>query len=454
MQPEDGRFHWLLAVCDWTLGERDSVGQSLQTAVRLAPRLAQGQEALGHWYLAQGMVESALDASAKAATLAPQDAGIMASRAWVLEAAGELDQAWEILQRVIAANYAPTMVVSLYGRMARRRGEQQNAMVLVHQLLSSDKISNIDRAGLQFTAADLLDGLGRYDEAFLHAAHGNAMLRPTYYPEVHEASVDRLIQYFTSEKIRCLPRASYRSEKPVFIVGMPRSGSSLVEQILASHPQVFGAGELDFMFRVVSGTLDMLGAAEADYPHCLDGLSIDQANGMAQIYLEPLIALNPAAARITDKMPLNFLHLGVIQLLLPDARIIHCRRNPLDTCLSCHMTAFTTGNDFKYDLTHLGQFHRLQDRIMAHWKQVLDVPILDVQYEDVVADQEGQSRRMIEFIGLPWDDRCLQFHETRRSVATASVVQVRTPIYKSSLARWRNYEKHLGPLKAALGIED
>ena len=168
------------------------------------------------------------------------------------------------------------------------------------------------------------------------------------------------------------------------------------------------------------------------------------------MHLGPFTALKPDAVRITDKLPLNFLHLGLIQIFFPEARIIHCRRDPMDTCLSCFLTYFNRGHEFKHSLAHSGHFYRLYERLMSHWKSVIDLPILDVSYEQVVADPETQSRRMIEFLGLPWDDRCLNFHEVKRPCVTASVLQVRTPIYNTSVQRWRRYERHLGPLKAAL----
>ena len=305
---------------------------------------------------------------------------------------------------------------------------------------------------MRFAAGGLLDGLKRYDEAFEQAKRANFIRRPRYNADSHDREIEKSIEYFSPRRLRCLPRASYRDTKPVFVVGMPRSGTSLTEQILASHPGVYGAGELDFINRVFEGTLGMLSATVAEFPSCLDRLSVDRADGMAQIYLEPMKSLSPNALRIVDKMPLNFLHLGLISLLLPEAKIIHCRRDPLDNCLSCHMTNFVVAHDYKYELNNLGRFYRIHDRVMAHWKSVLDLPILEVDYEKVVADPEGQARRMVEFVGLPWDDRCVQFHKTKRAVVTASVAQVRKPIYSSSVQRWRNYEKHLGPLKQVLGV--
>ncbi|HEY1921742.1 MAG TPA: sulfotransferase, partial [Tepidisphaeraceae bacterium] len=298
---------------------------------------------------------------------------------------------------------------------------------------------------------DLLDRAGRYDEAFALAERANAIYRGRPYdPAISENWATRVAGYFTRERIGSLPKATVLNEKPVFIVGMPRSGTSLVEQIAASHPAVHGAGELNFMFRVLDGTVGMLGSNTENYPACLDRLTTEIADKAAGIYLGPLTALNPDAARITDKMPLNWFHLGLIALLFPGARIIHCRRDSMDTCLSCFLTHFNSGHEYKHNLPHLGHFYRIYERMMAHWRSAIDMPMLEVAYEDVVAGAETQSRRIVEFLGLAWDDRCLTPHKTKRAVATASVQQVRRPIYNTSVRRWRRYEKHLGPLKAAL----
>jgi tetratricopeptide (TPR) repeat protein len=452
--PQHAPAHMGLALCEQALGDRDSARQHMQSAIRYDPKLAFAHSALGHWYMTEGMIDAALEFSGRAMALEPQHAGIQAARAFVLQVAGESQAAWDIVQGLIRHGFTPPIVAVLYARMARRHHHEEQALALLQQVIEAGLRSQIldraDHAALLFSAADMLDGLKRYDEAFAVASRANALSAKPYSAQNAELDVERMIAYFTRKRLQCLPKASYRSERPVFIVGMPRSGTSLVEQVLASHPAVFGAGELDFVDRVFRGTLGMLKAKLGEYPECLDALSVHKADGMAQFDLEPLALMNRDAARVTDKLPLNFLHLGLIASLLPGARVIHCMRDPLDTCLSCHMTDLVMGHEFKFDLRHLGHFYRQYQRLMNHWKQVLDLPILDVQYEQLVDDAQGQARRMIQFLGLPWDERCLQFHKTRRSVATASTEQVRQPMYRTSVQRWRNYQKHLGPLREAL----
>jgi hypothetical protein len=236
----------------------------------------------------------------------------------------------------------------------------------------------------------------------------------------------------------------------VFIVGMPRSGTSLVEQILASHPNVFGAGELRDLQRLAEELPARVGAKEA-YPACLVRLDGSAACALADEYLERIGRRSGAALRVTDKMPLNFLHLGLIAALFPRARIVHCIRDPLDVCVSCYCQDFQGGPNFLWDLTDLGKFHGEYERLMAHWGSVLPLPILEVVYEELVDNLEAVSRRLISFCGLDWDDRCLAYHQNARAVRTASLVQVRQPVYKSSVGRWRHYAPHLRPLLEALG---
>jgi hypothetical protein len=450
LQPGQPHYRWLVALSEWSEGLHDEAGEHLQELVAANPEFAFGHSSLAEWYLFHGRVEPALDASAKSMALAPDNLGVRGARAKALMVAGQMDDALAIVIETIDSGRVTPPMAELYANMAGRHGRVDHALALIQNLLAAGGLPADMESSLRFALAGLFEHLGRYDEAFAQASDANGRLWQPFDCDAHERRIDERIAFFTPLRSRCLPKATYRSEKPVFVVGMPRSGTSLVEQILASHPEVHGAGELDLLHWTFMGTLKMLRANIDDYPDCLTRISLDQVDGMAQIYLEPLLAMKPFASRIVDKMPLNFLNLGLISVLLPGARVIHCRRDPLATCVSCYMTGFAAGKEFKCNLTHLGRFYRQYERLMDHWKSVLDLPILDVQYEEMVADSEGQSRRMLDFVGLPWDERCAKFYETDRPCATASTGQVRRPIYQSSLERWRNYENHLGPLKAAL----
>ncbi|MBK9161021.1 MAG: sulfotransferase [Nitrosomonadales bacterium] len=231
---------------------------------------------------------------------------------------------------------------------------------------------------------------------------------------------------------------------PIFIVGMPRSGTTLLEQILSSHPAVHGAGELMYLNEAIMGLAGDSGKPFPDFVPCL--LAEDFAR-LGATYTERLWQLAPDALRITDKMPANFFYIGMIRLAMPNARIIHAMRDPMDSCFSNYARLFNDTMEFAYDLGTLGRYYVRYIKLMRHWHDVLPQgTILDLRYEDMVADTEGQARRILDYVGLPWDDECLAFHRNKRHVKTASVAQVRKPIYKTSVARWQRFEKHLAPL--------
>jgi hypothetical protein len=301
----------------------------------------------------------------------------------------------------------------------------------------------------------LLDRAGAYDEAFQHFQEGNRRRREQFLQEgqgfdraAHSELVDRLLRVFTADYFERVRGFGSDSEVPVFVTGMPRSGTSLVEQILSHHPEAAGLGELRDIPKMVTDLPARLQTAEK-YPECLAYLDQAAVQGLGQAYLNRIQQLAGSARRVSDKMLENFLHLGLIATLFPRARIIHCRRDPLDTCVSCYLQFFH-GLDFTWDLADLGSYYRDYQRLMAHWQTVLPMPILDINYEDLVADVEDQSRRLLTFCGLDWNDRCLRFYENPRAVRTVSKLQVRRPIYTSSVGRWRHYAAHLGPLQEAL----
>lgn len=307
-----------------------------------------------------------------------------------------------------------------------------------------ESLSPDDQLRLHFAMGKILADVGEYEQSFRHQILGNALKRQTFTYE--EAGIfsefDRIPAVFTKELIRSMNGRGDLSPLPVFIVGMPRSGTTLIEQILASHPQVFGAGELDHFGRLA---------------HALSAggqLPSEQVRLLGSQYISAIRSLAPETDRITDKMPGNFRFVGLIHIALPNARIIHARRNPLDTCLSCFSKLFGGEQQFAYDLAELGRFYRAYEGLMAHWRSILpEGAMLEVDYEEVIADLEVQARRIISYCGLEWNDACLEFHKTERAVRTASVMQVRQPIYRSSIGRWRPYAHLLTPLLDALGID-
>ncbi|MES1929287.1 TPR repeat-containing protein [Salinisphaera dokdonensis CL-ES53] len=321
--------------------------------------------------------------------------------------------------------------------------------------VADNSVGDTVRSHLHFALGHHYDVQQAPEQAFAHFEAGNRLhaRRHVFAPQMFDDRIERIVQHcdreFLAANAHAADGSAGRSERPVFIVGMPRSGTSLVEQIIASHPRAFGAGELNDMRRM-SRELPALVGSDGSYPEPLSRLTPAQADTLAQRYLGALSARAPEAERVTDKMPFNMLWLGLIARLFPNARVIYCRREPMDNCLSCYFQLFNQGMRFAYDLEHLGGVYRQHERLMAHWQTALPLSMLTVDYEALVADPEAQSRRLIEFTGLDWDDRCLDFHRARRDVRTASVWQVRQPVYRSSVERWRAYAPWLGPLEAAL----
>jgi hypothetical protein len=240
------------------------------------------------------------------------------------------------------------------------------------------------------------------------------------------------------------------SDAPIFIVGMLRSGTTLVEQILASHPAVYAGGEIEF-FRAIARQLPERIGSGQPYPECLQTLNAETIGGVSSAYLEQLRGQSDDAKRFTDKNPLNFEHLGLIMLTFPNARIIHCRRDAMDLCLSIYLQHFSERHDFAYSFADIAEYHRQYEELMGLWHSVFPGRIHDVQYEDLVANFETVSRGMLEFLNLEWDEKCLEFHTTARPIGTASHWQVRQPLYSRSVERWRHYEPYLEELRAALG---
>jgi tetratricopeptide (TPR) repeat protein len=306
----------------------------------------------------------------------------------------------------------------------------------------------VQQVEVHFALAKAFDDLKRYAEAFEQLQKGNTLYRGLVpYDEAELLGFFReLIAVFTPVTMESFHGTGHPSDLPVFIVGMPRSGTTLVEQVLASHPDVFGGGELLFTQDLILG-----GYAGPDYPADLTLVPKDTFTKFGGYYAVRLGALAPKARRITDKLPANFRHLGLIHLALPNARIIHVRRDPMDTCFSCYSKLFWSGLNYAYDLRELGHYYKAYDELMGHWRRVLPQgAMLEVQYEDLVSDFEAGARRLVEFCGLDWDERCLNFHENKRAVRTKSEFQVRQPVFQSSIGRWRPYEQWLSPLLEAL----
>lgn len=404
---------------------------------------------LGHALRSVGEPGRAEQYYQKALALEPDNLIAIAGLVNLYEKQGFFEKAYEQLLPLIQQNKASTDIAAAFVRLCHRFENCDEAINYALKALEDETLAAPDRANLEYALGRRFDSQGDFDLAFTHYQLANTASMQTFDSARHAAFIESLIQVVDVPFFIRAARSKVRSERPVFIVGMPRSGTSLVEQILASHPRVFGAGELNDISEAVKSITQIKGE-DALYPFNLDALTGDQLDTIANSYLEHLNELDSASVRVTDKYPTNFLHLGLIAMAFPDARVIHCTRDPLDTCLSIYFQGFSEAYSFANKLEDIGFYYRQYDKLMQHFKSLNILPILDVAYEELVANQDEVSRKLIDFIGLDWDEKCLQFHQNDRFVATPSYDQVREKMYSSSVGRWKNYEKHLAPLVKAL----
>ncbi len=418
---------------------------SLMHAVKLRPTFAEAHSNLAKMLMRKDETERARAHLMQALNLLPDFAGAYHNLGSLYRSEGAFAEAEGCFRKSIALD--PAQLMSYAGVTGARKMLPKDRPMLeqLEQLVRAtpDRIDE-EYSHLHFALGKAYDDLGEYAPAFAHYRIANDLERDRLvqrFDRGHfEAHIGRMIEQFTPEFFARHRSEGNPSELPVMILGMMRSGTSLVEQILSSHPQIHGAGELIFWAnddrRLRTDLQDPPQGALAD---------------TSARYLAHLRGYSADALRITDKMPHNFLHLGLIHMAFPNARIIHCRRNPVDTCLSIYFQNFPALHPYAYDLGDLAVFYEQYDRFMQHWRKVIPpTAMLEVQYEELVADQEGGSRRMIEFCGLEWDERCLAFQDNQRVVRTASSWQVRQPLYRTSVARWQKYEPYLGPLARLL----
>jgi tetratricopeptide (TPR) repeat protein len=399
-------------------------------------------------------LEDSIDYYRRALKVKPDLADAYNNMGNALKELGQLDEARAAYVRAIELDPEATgAYVNLADSMKFKPGDPYLARIEA-LAIKTESLSQKDRIHLDYALGKAYTDLADHKRAFSHLVAGSTAKRNMIsYDEADAmAFFDRIENVFTADLIAGKAGGGDSSRRPIFILGMPRSGTTLVEQIIASHPMVRGGGELHELNDAINGVKDTHGGAALPYPEYVPALDPSAMKRLGERYLASVRKRAPEGERVTDKMPSNYYFLGLIHLALPNAKIIHTMRDPVDTCVSCFSKLFSAEQNHTYDLGELGRYHRRYEQLMAHWRKVLPPgSFLDMQYEDVVADLECAARRIITYCDLPWDDRCLAFHETNRPVRTASATQVRQPIYKSAIDRWRLYEEFLGPLLIALG---
>jgi tetratricopeptide (TPR) repeat protein len=494
LKPQFAHAHNVLGNVLLDLGRLDAAETSFRHALSLRPHFAEAYSNLGNALRELARPAEAEAAYRQAIALKPDIAETHYNLGQLLEGQDRLAEAEASYRRAVAlkpdfadAHNNLGATLKFLGRFADAQRSVERALQLLPRnpsfFLNLSELKRFDagdpdlaqlealahdiealpvkqRIDLHFALAKANEDTGQRDNTIRHLLAGNALKRRhiNYDEAAALEALKRVREIFTPELMQTFAGAGDPSAVPVFIVGMPRSGTTLIEQIIASHPQAFGGGELPSLNVVAAGIGPLAGGAAPFpevFPEVMAQLSRQDLQRVGAGYVAAIARLAPHAARITDKMPSNFRFAGLIHLMQPNARIIHAVRDPLDTCFSCFSKLFAGGQYQTYDLAELGRYYRAYQLTMEHWRRVLPPGrILDVRYEDVVADLAGQARRIIAYCGLDWNERCLAFHQTERPVHTASASQVREPIYQSAIGRAQQFAPFLAPLLDALSASD
>ena len=434
-----------------TNGQREEARQCLVHAVQAEPTMLMAHQLLAVAHQNRGDTDAALAAYQRAIGLDERNTDSYVGLGRLYEDVGDAERAADAYRRALSLNSQQVDALSLLlglSKFVDVRAECNQASLLL------EKLAPREAALLGYGLGNALQTSGDFDAAFSAFARANQArqsMAPAFNSDEFHARIDALINIFSSDFFRSRAGWGQADDRPVFVVGLPRSGTTLTEQIIASHPRCFGAGELDTLTDLATGAPDLLCDPDTYWPLCAPQLSRANVGDIAQSYLNIVGGkAQTDAVRIADKQPLNFWHLGLIALALPRARIIHCIRDIRDCGLSIFTHNFHPSQNWSTQLENIVQYWTGYRRLMAHWQSVTHLSIMDVSYEETVADLEGQARRLLKFLDVKWDSRVLDFYKHNRAVQTPSRWQVRQPVYRTSRSRWRNYEPYLNPLLAAV----
>ncbi|OIO70469.1 MAG: hypothetical protein COW19_00125 [Zetaproteobacteria bacterium CG12_big_fil_rev_8_21_14_0_65_55_1124] len=424
--------------------------KSFREAMRAKSDYAEACSNLGLALKNQGKLEEAETALKQALTMNPDDAGSHYNLGNVFMSLGKLKEARETYSQALQIRPDYTEAFRSLSNL-KRYSDIDDETLRMEALYNSPDISHEKQMHLGFALGKIYEDVGVHEKAFAYLMQANRLFRSGYNYDLAEdkAFFDLVTTIFDQDFMQQHQDCGNRDQTPIFIVGMPRSGTSLVEQILASHPQVYGAGELLYLKQAI---LRACGNAPGyNFLKNIETFRQDDFQHLGSAYIEKLRSHSTGATHITDKLPHNFFYLGMIKIILPRARIIHCQREPLDNCLSIYKNYFSDSQRYAYQLDELGEYYHFYQALMEHWHHTLPADsIYDIQYEALVADQETQTKALLKHCALPWDEQCLSFHKTNREVKTASAAQVRQPVHQRSVHLWKRYEKHLQPLIKSL----
>lgn len=460
LEPANAKYWHLLSLELVKKGELNAALAARQKSINLNPENAEYYVDLGNLLNGLYKIDGALAAFELAVKLAPDSANAQLAYGLKIQSLGRFEEAKDHLWRSIKLN--PNDLTPYAVLLRDRKLDKTERTTIFEALRNSLKSKSINyesRAKGLYAAARIKEGDQDYQEAieFYHRSNQEISAQFPFNQDAFKQYIDCLIASFQPDVFNQLDAARTQTSIPVFIVGMPRSGTTLAEQIIGSHSEVFAAGEMLGIKKIVSDLTHASRGNDIKYPNNVGDMNSEVLKSMGESHLSNLRdTYSNEALRIIDKLPENFLYLGLIAILFPNARIIHMKRDPMATCWSCYAQYFQNfaALSYTFDLSALGFYYTQYRRLMEHWQNVLPIKVLDVQYETLLDNQERVSRQMIDHIGLDWEDTCLNFHQRDEAVLTASVWQVRQPIYKASVEKWRRYETYLEPLRMALGTSD
>ncbi len=444
------RAHDLMGQIAARRNRHEEALEHYQRCQRFAPDAARYCYLIARTLTTLGRVPEAVEWYDRTLARDPENHERVGYKALALENQGDAEAVVTLVEPFRERGAATVEMMTAYVRAKQRLKAHEAAIDAAEPYLEPEAAPDFERCALSFYVAKSQEKLGRYDEAFASYRRANEILSEPFDPRALEQSIDAMIEVFSAEAAASLPRSGSASNRPVFIVGMARSGTTLLEQIIDAHAQAGGVGEIPDIEAFGASLGKRLGES-AGFPLCLPRVPASLLAEGAKAYLSRLDKLAPGTTRVVNKSLFNWFSLGLLSLLFPQAYYIDCRRDPLDTCASIYMSELLPRlHPYSTDLASIGLAYRQYERLMEHWSGVLDLKLIRVHYEDVVADLEGEARRLIDFLELPWDDACLRYHASGRTGMSISYEQVQQPIYASSIGRAERFGAHLDPLRQAL----
>jgi tetratricopeptide (TPR) repeat protein len=447
--PNNAMVHSLAGRSHQLTGNAEQAVLHYKKSLELNPRLEKSLMWLSAHYQTVGDFDNSLHFINEALKVSPKSPSLLSIYANLLTMLGKKSEAYKIVRGLIDDDKHIPFTLNVYSILYQNHGDTSELVKLLENEIKRTSISDADKRMLGYALGKVYDSLGKYESAFRYYKLANNLNSSKYHIEAHVAHVQEIVDVYNQEYTSALPQYSESNDSPIFIIGMPRSGTTLVEQILSRHPKVHATGELTFIVDIVRNLCGKLATNNINLS-IIRQLNVEDFKNRAEEYMCRVTELLGSADRFTDKLPTNYMYLGLISQMFPKAKIIHCNRDPRDTCLSIYFQDLGSFHAYSNDLCDTAYVYSEYVRLMNHWRNVLNIPILDIYYEDIVSDIKGNVERILDFCDLDWEDECLLFYKSERLVATSSFDQVKQPIYNQSAGRWRNYKQHLGDIEQIL----